>query len=293
MTVVGMTGSGGFIGRHASTHLRNSGLVVHEIDPRKAGWQVRLQNVDVVVHLAGAAHFTAARPSDYTVMEQENVSMARQVVDAASDYGVHHFVHISSVKAQDLQRPTASIHVSDDYSRLKRAVEIAVDERARLRNLPVWTTRLPLVYGPGVRANFLALLKAVHRGIPLPLGCASAPRSYVGIRNLNSAMLHCVTETPVDYPIIYIADAQPISTRDLVVLLAETLGTRAHLVPVPRSLMKRSLRAVGKGDLYSKLFDELPLDRAPATELLKWNPPFSTREELAWTVQWYLDSRSS
>jgi UDP-glucose 4-epimerase len=143
-----------------------------------------------------------------------------------------------------------------------------------------------------VRANFLLLLNAVSRGFPLPLGHATAPRSYIGVRNLCSALTRCIEQTPNANFTIYPADLEPLSTCELVRLMRDLFESNTILLPVPKWIMKVSLQMVGKGEMYSRLFEELTVDSANTRDVLNWQPPFMTREELEWTIQWHSDSYS-
>lgn len=293
---VAITGAGGFIGRHLTEHLRSIGVSVREVNPRRDGWEASLIGTDVLVHLAGSAHSSLQFHTGFDISTHEDVVLAERLVLAAVTSGVRHIVHVSSVKAQGGWEISGESDIetlpADNYGQLKRAVETAIIQNASRSGLPVWITRLPLVYGPGVRANFLQLLKAVARGLPLPLGRATATRSYLGIRNLCSALSCCIQQTPNGTATIYLADQEPLSTRNLVRMVSDLSHSKTILLPLPRWMMRISLRMLGKGEVYNRLFEGFTIDSCSAREALGWQPPFTTREELQWTIQWYLDSRS-
>lgn len=293
---VAITGASGFIGCHLTAYLRASGIAVREVNLRAKGWEDILQGATVLVNLAGSAHFSLPNHAEVDLLQHDDVLLARRVVSAAASAGLQHIVHVSSIKAlgsHDFRMSShAEVMPADAYGKLKRAVELAVTEKAVESGLPVWIARLPLVYGPRVRANFLQLLNAVSREFPLPLRFATAPRSYIGVRNLCSALTNCVEQTPNVNMTIYPADQEPLSTRDLVNLMAELLDSNTILLPVPRWVMRMSFRMLGRGDIYNRLFEELTVDTATTRDVLNWQPPFTTREELEWTIQWHSDSRS-
>lgn len=293
---VAITGASGFIGRHLTEHLRNLGISVREIDLRVNGWEETLRGTAVLVHLAGSAHFSLLRRSDFDLSQHEDVLLARQVVAAAASSGLQHLVHVSSIKARGLHYSSLPPHSealpADAYGQLKRVVEDAVKEKAEESGLPVWIARLPLVYGPRVRANFFLLLNAVSRGFPLPLGFATAPRNYIGVRNLCSALTRCIEQTPIRNVTIYPADQEPLSTRDLVRLMRDLFESKTILLPVPKWIIKVSLQMLGKGEVYSRLFGGLTVDSPTTQDILNWQPPFTMREELEWTIQWHSDSHS-
>ena len=294
--IVAVTGASGFIGRHLTEHLRTSGISVREINLRANGWEETLRGATVLVHLAGSAHFSQRRRSDVDLLQHDDVLLAHRVVAAAASSGLQHLVHVSSIKARGLHDSSLPPHSealpADAYGQLKRAVEVAVKEKAEESGLPVWIARLPLVYGPRVRANFLLLLNVVSRGFPLPLGHATAPRSYIGIRNLCSALTRCIEQSPNANMTIYPADPEPLSTCELVRLMTDLFDSNTVLLPVPRWIIRVSLQTLGKGEMYSRLFEELTVDSANTRDRLNWQPPFTTREELEWTIQWHSDSRS-
>jgi UDP-glucose 4-epimerase len=294
--IVAITGAGGFIGHHLTEHLRTSGVSVREINLRANGWEDTLRGATVLVHLAGSAHFSQRRRSDIDLLQHDDVLLAHRVIAAAVSSGLQHVVHVSSIKARGLHDsslpPRSEALPADAYGQLKRAVEVAVKQKAEESGLPVWIARFPLVYGPRVRANFLLLLNAVSRGFPLPLGHATAPRSYIGVRNLCSALTRCIEQTPNANFTIYPADLEPLSTCELVRLMRDLFESNTILLPVPKWIMKVSLQVVGKGEMYSRLFEELTVDSANTKDVLNWQPPFMTREELEWTIQWHSDSYS-
>jgi UDP-glucose 4-epimerase len=294
--IVAITGAGGFIGHHLTKHLRTSGVSVREINLRANGWEDTLRGATVLVHLAGSAHFSQPRRLDIDLLQHDDVLLAHRVVAAAASSGLQHVVHVSSIKARGLHDSSLPPHSealpADAYGQLKRAVEVAVKQKAEESGLPVWIARLPLVYGPRVRANFLLLLNAISRGFPLPLGHATAPRSYIGVRNLCSALTRCIEQTPNANFTICPADLEPLSTCELVRLMRDLFESNTILLPVPKWIMKVSLQMVGKGEMYSRLFEELTVDSANTRDVLNWQPPFKTREELEWTIQWHSDSYS-
>jgi UDP-glucose 4-epimerase len=171
---------------------------------------------------------------------------------------------------------------ADAYGASKRAAELAL---ARIAGLSYCALRAPLVYGPNVKANFLRLLTAVARGIPLPLGAAVQRRSLLFSGNLAAAISRALDSSACG--VFMIRDGEDLSTAELVTRMGLALGRPARLVHISPVLLRGTARWLGRETDIKRLFGRLEVDDARLRATLGWTPPYSVDQGLAATVQWY------
>jgi nucleoside-diphosphate-sugar epimerase len=264
-----VTGASGFIG---STLVPALAAANHEM--RTAG----MTGCDAVVHLANLAHARA----DPALLWKVNVEGTRRIAEEAAAAGVRRLIYLSSVKASGEQsgaRPfdgTEEPRPQDDYGRAKLAAEAAIAEVAARSALETVVLRPPLVYGPGVKGNFLALMKAVARGWPLPLASIRNRRSLVYVGNLCDAVAACLESAGAAGKTFYVADGKALSTPALCRAIGDALGRPARLFHFPARLLP-----------LDKLKGSLVVDDALLRDELGWKPPFSFQEGLSATAAWY------
>ena len=241
-----------------------------------AGWPGHLAGADAVVHLAALAH---SRDVDEARLRAVNVDVAIALGKAAAAAGVKMLL-MSSVKVLGEETPGAAFDEAsppapqDAYGRAKAEAEAAL--RA-FPGLALTVLRPPLVYGPGVKANFLALLRAVARGWPLPLASIHNRRSLVYVGNLADAVVRCL-ETPGAVGRIYgVADGAPLSTPDLCRAIGTALGRPARLFPCPPLLLELVPAA-------KKLTRALVIDDSAMRRELGWTPPHGVAEAMRLTA---------
>jgi nucleoside-diphosphate-sugar epimerase len=250
---VHVTGAGGFIGTALVPALRARG---HQVLGGSAG-------ADAVVHLANIAHARARLEE----LRRVNVAGTRAAAEEARRSGVARFLYLSSAKAGAPE---------DAYGRTKLEAEQAL---AGLEGIGVVVLRPPLVYGPRVKANFLALLRAIDRGWPLPFASIENRRSLVYVGNLVDAILCCL-ERGVRGGSFAVSDGAPVSTPELCRAIARALGRPARLLRFPPALL-----ALVPG--VAPLLRSQEVDDRAIREALGWRPPFSLEEGLRLTAQWY------
>ena len=248
-----VTGAGGFIGSHLCPALAAAG---HEL-------RASVEGCDAVVHLANIAHTSASAADLQRVNVEGTIAQARAALAA----GARRFVYLSSIKAAQ---------PDDAYGRSKLRAEQAL---LGLANLEPVILRPPLVYGPRVKANFLALLRAVDRGWPLPLASIENRRSLVYVGNLVDAILACLGG-PAQGRTYAVSDGAPVSTPELCRAIGRALGRPARLFPFPGGLLRL---VPGLARLAQSQETD---DRAIRAEL-GWRAPFSLEEGLRLTAQWY------
>lgn len=314
MTVL-VTGASGFVGQALCAALEAAGqpwrgsvrtpaqarhpshVVVGELGPG-TDWTAALRGVDCVVHLAARVHQMQEQGGDpLAAFRAANTEGTRTLARAAREAGVRRLVLVSSVKAcaDASTRPLTEDdppQPPDAYGQSKREAELALWAECAAGGLQGVCVRPPLVYGPGVRANFLALLGAVHRGIPLPLGCIDNRRSLVGVHNLVSALLACARHPAAAGETFFVSDGEDLSTPALIRRLARALGVRPRLLPVPVALLQLAGRLSGRSEAIARLTGSLQLDSSRLRSRLAWEPPQTVDAGLAAVGQWFRSTRT-
>lgn len=268
-------------------------IVADDFADVEAAWPASLRP-DCVIHLAARVHVMHDRAADpLAAFRATNVQGTLRLARAAARAGVRRFVYVSSIKAvaeTDGGRPlreTDPPQPVDPYGISKREAEIALADFCQSSGMEWTVVRPPLVYGPGVGANFRSLLGAVARGMPLPLACANAPRSLLALDNLADALLACTRHPAAAGQIYHVADGHDVTVAQLVRLLGEALERPARLLPVPAPWLRLAARLAGRGDAVSRLIEPLRLDTAKIAGELGWRPPRTMPEVLRETVRWY------
>ncbi len=258
-----------------------------------ADWQQALKDVDVVVHLAARVHVMNDTAIDALaefrrVNVEGTLNLARQAVAA----GVQRFIFISSIKvngegtllgqpytAQDQPAPV------DPYGMSKREAEDALRQLASETGMAVVIIRPPLIYGPGVKANFLSMMRWLAKGVPLPLGAIHNKRSLLALDNLIDLILTCIHHPAAANETFLASDGEDLSTTELLQRMAAALGKKACLLPVPGFLLAWGGRLLGKQAIIQRLCGSLQIDISKTCDLLDWKPPVSVDEALRRTAQ--------
>jgi nucleoside-diphosphate-sugar epimerase len=298
-----ITGASGFVGRALCAALTQAG---HEVvpavrdkkgiaDERVVGqlvastdWRTAMDGVQAVVHLAAHVHVMRDAASDplvsfRAVNAEGTLNLARQAAAA----GVKRFVFISTIKVNgEYTQPGQAFSEADlpdpkdAYGLSKHEAELGLRQLGADTDMEVVIIRPPLVYGPGVKANFAALLQAVQRGWPLPLGAVHNRRSLVALDNLVDFIVTCLTHPQAANQTFLVSDGHDLSTTELVRGLARAEGVRARLVPVPVWTLRACAALLGKGGVAQRLCGNLQVDISKARSLLGWAPPVSVDEGL-------------
>ena len=309
-----VTGANGFVGRNLCRELLQSGHAVTGL-VRKAGscvdgvqewvhdskdfsgldadWPERL-SADCVVHVAARVHVMRDDAVDSLAeFRATNVDGARRVAEAAYRHSVRRMVFVSSIKAvaeTDSGQPLREddpASPQDAYGRSKLEAEQALTTFGSRTGLDVVIVRPPLVYGPGVRANFLKLMAAIARGVPLPLGAIGARRSVVYVGNLAQALAQCATDPRAARGCFHVADRDAPTVTGLALSIGRHLHKPTRLVPVPTSWLRAAGRLTGCAESVDRLVSDLRVDTSRIEAVLGWQPPYSTDEGLAVTAEWY------
>lgn len=255
----------------------------------EADWRGVLEGVDAVVHLAGRVHLPAG--GDASPYFRENSEGTARIARDASAVGVRQFIFVSTAKVlgdESGQSPLtedAPARPADPYSVSKLQAEQAL--AALGGEMGVTVIRPPLVYGPGVKANFLALFSAVAKGVPLPLGGINNRRSLVYVDNLASAILACIGSPRAAGRTYHVTDGAAVSTPQLVRSIASALGRHPRLLSIPPGWLEVGGALLGRAEAVKRLTRSLELgDSAIRAELL-WQPPTSFEAGIGQTARWF------
>ena len=254
----------------------------------KVDWPAALSGVDVVVHTAARVHMMADTAADpLAEFRRVNVEASLRLAREAAAVGMRRFVFISSVKVNGeatlAGRPFTeqdAVGPQDAYGISKMEAEQGLRQIAADTDMEVVIIRPPLVYGPGVRANFAALMRVVQRGWPLPLGAVQNQRSLVSLDNLADFIVTCMTHPQAANQTFLVSDGQDLSTPDLLRGMAKGARVPARLLPVPVWALQTGASLLGKGDAMQRLCGNLQVDISKARSLLGWVPPVSVEEGL-------------
>lgn len=220
-----------------------------------------------------------------------NVDGTANLARQAAAAGVKRFIFISSVKVNGEETPfgrpfqaDADAAPQDPYGISKMEAEMQLKAIGNETGMEFITIRPPLVYGPGVKANFRALIKLVGLGLPLPLGAIHNKRSMVYIDNLIDLVVTCIDHPKAANQTFLVSDGNDLSTPDLIKTLAHAMHKPARLMPVPVWLLKVVAFLVGKGGAIERLSSNLQVDISKTTSLLGWTPPISVDDGMRRTV---------
>lgn len=271
-------------------------VIVGDVGAR-TDWAQALADVDIVVHLAARAHQPGDGRQSAGRYLETNVNGTQRLAQQAAACGVRRFIYLSSVKVNGEETrgrpfgPEDPPRPEDDYGRSKWQGETVLAATARDAGMPYAVVRSPLVYGPGVRANFLQLLEWVDRERPLPFGLVRNQRSLVSASNLCDLLARLLEHPAGAGHVWMVADGSDVSTPELVRHIGRLMGRKARLLPVPVPLLRLAGALVGRAPQARRLCSSLVVDVSQTRDLLQWTAPLSVEEALARTVNWYL-SRS-
>lgn len=275
--------------RQAGTHPSGIGsLAVGDID-ETTDWSLALAGCDAVMHLAARVHVMAERANDPLLeFRRVNVHGTLQLARQAAAAGVRRFIFVSSVKvngeatvegkpftANDAPAP------QDPYGISKAEAEAGLRQIAQDTGMEVVIVRPPLVYGPGVKANFASLLRVVRRGMPLPLGwVTNNRRSLVALDNLVDLLITCIHHPAAANQTFLVSDGEDLSTTALLRRMGQAMGQPTRLLPVPPACLMLGAKLLGKTPVAQRLLGNLQVDITHTRETLGWTPPISVDEGL-------------
>jgi nucleoside-diphosphate-sugar epimerase len=248
--------------------------------------------VGTIVHLAAIAHRSSRIEAE---MRRVNCDSAVRLAEAAAGI-VRRFIFLSSVKVHGEDSGSGTygeddaLNPEDCYGLSKLEAERALTETAARSGMELVLIRSPLVYGPGVKANFLRLLGWIDSGLPLPFASVRNRRSLIYVGNLVDAIVRCAQHPAARGPFL-VSDEETVSTPELVSRMARALERPTRLVSVPPALLRVAGMIAGRRDEIRRLTGNLAIDSSRVRRLLDWRPPYALDEGLAETARWFKSAR--
>jgi len=309
-----VTGANGFVGRAVCRNLLAHGFQVRaalrnpaaapvgteavrieDIGPG-SDWRAALAGVEGVIHLAARVHVMREEEADpLAAFRYVNSFGTRTLAEQAAAAGAQRFIFLSTIKVNG--EATAPGHPftawdqpqpEDAYGRSKYEAEEGLRGLALETGLKVAVIRPPLVYGPGVKGNFLQLLRLAMREWPLPLGAIENRRSLVYVETLADLVRTCAEEgAPLPFEIFLVRDGEDLSTPELVRRLTLALGKKARFISISERMLALAGRLSGRSGVIERLTGSLTVDDGPTRERLDWQPPFSVDQGLSETALWF------
>lgn len=304
-----ITGANGFVGsgicdllqsrgvtfRPAARMLMPGGVAVGDISA-STDWSRALTDVNTVVHLAARVHVMSDPVADpLAAFRALNVDATLNLAEQAYRAGTKRLVYLSSIKVNGEHTELGRCFTADDiavpedpYGQSKLEAEQGLMAIMRRTGLEIVIVRSPLVYGPGVKANFRVMMEWVRRGIPLPFGAVNNRRSLIALPNLADLILTCVGHPGAAGEVFLAADGEDISTTDLLAAIARAMGCSPRLLPIPEGMLWAAAATIRKHALAHRLLGSLQVDIRKTRERLGWHPPVSVAVGIAATVEAFM-----
>lgn len=288
-----LTGATGFVGRQILAKLPSDTHVFGRSKPEQecrffsgelhenTDFRAALQGVDVVLHCAARAHVMHETAENAAQLYEDvntlaTLSLARQ----AAELGIKRFIFISTIKVNGEAtedgspfRASDTPNPQDDYGLSKAKAEIGLRDIAQKTGMEIVIIRPPLVYGPGVKANFAAMLKIARKNLPLPFGAIHNKRSLVAVDNLVDLVLRCVEHPNAANQTFLVSDDFDVSTTVLLQTMTRCFGKNPWLLPVPVPLLRGVAALAGKQAVIDRLCGNLQVDITFTKQTLDWVPP--------------------
>jgi UDP-glucose 4-epimerase len=319
MSRVLVTGADGFIGRAVCAALADKGhhVIAGTRDGRPVegarecrrlgdlgrpeGMDSRPAGAEAIVHLAARVHVMKERsPDSMAEYRRVNIDGTRCLAEAAERAGVRRLIFLSTIKVNGeatTGRPFSEADPPDprdSYAASKWQAEQVLASIGNHGKLEIVVLRVPLVYGPGVKANFLSLLRLCDTPLPLPFGAITGNRrSLIYVENLADAVVSSLHHADAAGGTFTVSDGAAVSTAELVRTIRRALDRPARLLSVPPGLLRAALSLAGKAAAADRLTDSLELDDGAIVKALEWRAPWSFQEGIAETAAWYRSARKN
>lgn len=259
-------------------------------------WSDSLRGCDVVIHLAARVHIMNDASSDpLAEFRKVNTYGTLHLARIAAECGVKRFLYLSSIKVNGENTepgksfsPSDSFIPDDPYGLSKYEAEQGLLNLSKVTGMEVVIIRPSLVYGPGVKANFLSMMQWIQTGIPLPLGAIQNQRSLVALDTLVDLITICLEHPAAANQIFMVSDGEDLSTTELLQRMGKALDKPTRLLPVPQNMLIAILKLLGKEAIARRLCNSLQVDITKTRELLGWEPIINVDDELSKTAQFFL-----
>ncbi|CAI8797903.1 UDP-glucose 4-epimerase [Pseudomonas sp. IT-P100] len=303
-----ITGSSGFVGtklvkvladkdgidvlaatRHEPTDCPTSVTILKNCHiSAEMDWTAYLSSVNVVIHTAARVHIMDDRtPDPMAAFRAVNVQGTMRLAEQAAEMGVQRFIFLSSVKVNGEETPHGEAYTADQapapadpYGVSKMEAESQLRTLAERSGMEVVIIRPVLVYGPGVKANFLKMMKWIDSGVPLPFGAIHNSRSLVALDNLVDLIVLCIDHPRAANQTFMVSDGEDLSSTELMRRMARALNKPARLFPVPVGLLTQCVRLIGKPHLSQRLCGSLKVDTRKTLDILDWKPVVTVESAL-------------
>ncbi len=309
-----VTGAAGFVGRAVCQELRKRNLAFIGSARRPDGeavshiaeistvtnWSSALNGCDTVIHLAARVHVMNENGiAGICAYRKTNLDATLHFAKEALKHGVARFIFVSTIKVNgessgiipfspdDVPKPHGS------YSISKFEAEQALISLCQSSSMELVIVRPPLVYGPGVRANFLRLMKLVCLGMPLPFGSITAERSMIAVENLADFLVLICSHPKAANRIWLVSDGCDLKIGDLIKLISSAMCRPALLFPLPVPVLRFFATLAGKGEQLDRFVNPLRVDISGAVNELGWTPVISTKEAINNTVRQFLNTKTT
>ena len=291
-----VTGATGFIGSHLVPFLKTrhevATLDARTVNATSTEWHAQVDRCDVLVHLAGRAH-VSSKSSDSEIYKSINTDLTEMLARRLA-LNSKHIIFISTAVIYGQQsltnlpfKTSDTLNFDSPYAASKVSAEKVIQQISQQSQMSYTIIRPPLVYGPGVKANFLSMIKWVKTGLPLPLGSAQNLRSLVSARNLADLINNCAINEAAKNQVFNASDDHDVSTTDLLKMIANSMNKPARLIKMPLGALKFGSQIIGKPRAYDGLCGSFQLDVSQTKQKLDWTAPFSLQEEVSATVDWF------
>jgi nucleoside-diphosphate-sugar epimerase len=302
-----VTGANGFIGRSLIQRLSSEGsfliravyrnvktllsdigetVIIPDIGP-DTDWTDALNGVKVVVHTAARVHLMHDTSVDpLGEFRKVNTAGTLNLAAQAAKKGVKRFIFLSSIKVNGEEtfdvpfKPEDKNIPIDPYGLSKYEAETGLKEISKKTGMEIVIIRCPLVYGPGVKANFQMMIKLVNSRIPLPLGNINNRRSLLALDNLTDFIYRCINHPKAAGEVFLLSDGEDVSTSELLKKISRAMNKRLLLIPVPVSIIRFFSKIFHMTGVYRRLFGSLQIDSSKARKLLDWEPPVKMDDAL-------------
>lgn len=317
MNKILVTGSNGFLGQAVCEDLIKKNYRVIAVSRKKKelfkntpnlenfyiddlnselNWEKVLNNVNCIVHCAAKVH---QENHDYhnelDLYRNINLYGTIKLANQASKAGVKRFIYISSIKVNgEFSKINTKFKSSDlvnpigSYSISKWEAEKELRLLSSKTGIEIVIIRPPLIYGPGVKGNFLKLIKYVSKGIPLPFGSINNKRSYVSIYNITDLIVKCVSHPLASNETFLVSDDQDISTKELIIKIAKLLKSRTIVFPISVKFLLIISTFINNKYKFQKLINNLQVDITHTKKLLGWKPIVNMDDTLKNVLKWYI-----